>query len=100
MAAAPQGDVIGTGRGYGLSLAPPFKVGGPIMTDSEDYDMDSLVKKQQAAAGGRATKLTGQTVVTSREAHTLAGRSGLADHILAAVYDYWLNERLATQQPL
>lgn len=43
---------------------------------------------------------SGQTVVTLREARALVGRTGLADHILLAVYDYWLNKRLATQQPL
>lgn len=48
----------------------------------------------------RLERSSGQTVVTLREAKALSGRNGPAEHLLAAVYDYWLNKRLATQQPL
>lgn len=64
------------------------------------YDYDFVAELKFEETMEKLERGSGQTVVTLREARALAGRTGLADHILAAVYDYWLNKRLATQQPL
>lgn len=82
-----------------------------IEQDIPDYDMDSadeawintqtrrfeLTPLKFEEMMDRLEKSSGQTVVTLNEAKALLNQD---DEISIAVYDYWLNKRLTTQQPL
>jgi len=82
-----------------------------IEQDIPDYDMDSedeawlnLQSKQILLTPikfeemmERLEKSSGQHVVTLKEAKLLLKED---DDMIIAVYDYWLNKRLKTQQPL
>lgn len=82
-----------------------------IEQDIPDYDMDSadetwintqtrrfdLTPLKFEEMMDRLEKSSGQTVATLNEAKALLNQD---DEISIAVYDYWLNKRLTTQQPL
>lgn len=82
-----------------------------IEQDIPDYDMDSADEEWISEQTRRfdltplkfeemmdcLEKSSGQTVVKPNEAKALLKQD---DEISMAVYDYWLNKRLKTQQPL
>lgn len=82
-----------------------------IEQDIPDYDMDSedeawlnqqskeieLTPIKFEEIMDRLEKSSGQHVVTIKEAKLLLKED---DDLIIAVYDYWLNKRLKTQQPL
>ena len=82
-----------------------------IEQDIPEYDMDSedeqwlslqpkqikLTPLQFEVMMERLDKSSGQHVVTLKEAKLLLKED---DDLIIAVYDYWLNKRLKTQQPL
>lgn len=65
-----------------------------INTHTRRFDLTPLKFEEMM---DRLEKSSGQTVVTLNEAKALLKQD---DEISIAVYDYWLNKRLTTQQPL
>lgn len=65
-----------------------------VLSQSRRLDLSSLKFEQIM---DRLEKSSGQTVVTLNEAKALIKQD---DEISIAVYDYWLNKRLHTKNPL
>ncbi|ESO87683.1 hypothetical protein LOTGIDRAFT_127385 [Lottia gigantea] len=115
----PIPEIQDIGERYGILYKDDFKLSKQYIhiqafgMDQEipDYDMDSedetwmneQAKKMEITPlkfeemMDRLEKGSGQQVVTLQEAKLLLKED---DDLIIAVYDYWLNKRLKTQQPL
>ncbi|KAG1678118.1 Enhancer of polycomb 1 [Nymphon striatum] len=115
----PTPEVFCCEQAYQSMYPPDFKLSRQLIhmqpfameQDIPDYDMDSederwvnqQAKKMEISSMqfeemmDRLEKGSGQQVVTLKEAKILLKED---DDLIIAVYDYWLNKRLRTQNPL